>query len=289
MKKGRIIGAVCALSAAAITVSGLFTYSFFTTVNPQQSVSSVQKLAAADVTSADKVEKVQKKETAAKKMNTEKKADTEKKANTEKKITAEKTEKKEAPKEVKKATESKPSGGAIPHQGEKGFCGVVEKDGVTYNIINGEASKVVTEKDKTLSYALKDLSKCTDSSMSKEEKLKKAFKYLQDNYLEGSVRPTTHEGDWVTLYANDLFVGGKGDCFSFGAAFAYMAKGIGYTDVYACNSGGHGWTEINGKLYDAEWSMHSKKYSYYGMSYDEPCDVSYKGAIGWADWTHVAV
>ena len=68
-----------------------------------------------------------------------------------------------------------------------------------------------------------------------------------------------------------------------------MAKAIGYTESYACNSGGHGWAEINGKIYDPEWSMHSRQHSYFGMSYDEPCDVAYKGAIGWADWTHVKV
>lgn len=143
--------------------------------------------------------------------------------------------------------------------------------------------------EEILGYAREALRQCTDSSMSREEKLKRAFKYLQDNYLEGSVRDTYTGDDWARIYAKDLFVGGKGDCFSYGAAFAYMAKAIGYTEAYACNSGGHGWAEVDGKIYDPEWSMHSSKYSYFGMSYDEPCDVGYKGAVGWAEWTHVQV
>ena len=172
---------------------------------------------------------------------------------------------------------------------DKGFCGSVEVNGESWNVINGKATKSVTESDKMLGYALKALAKCTNSSMSKEEKLKAAFKYLQDNYLEGVVRDDYRGVDWPTVYANDLLVKGKGDCFSFGAAFAYMAKGIGYTECYACNSGGHGWAEVNGKLYDPEWSKHSSKYSYFGMSYDEECDVPYKNALGDADWMHVKV
>ena len=63
-----------------------------------------------------------------------------------------------------------------------------------------------------------------------------------------------------------------------------MAKAIGCSDCYACNSGGHGWAEVEGLIYDAEWSMHSKKYSYYAMSYDEPCDVRYASGIAAGYW-----
>lgn len=133
------------------------------------------------------------------------------------------------------------------------------------------------------------VSNCTNSNMTKEEKLKAAFDYLKKNYLEGVNRNDYREMDWPAVYAKDLLIGGKGDCFSYGAAFAYMAKAIGYEESYACNSGGHGWAEVNGKVYDPEWSMHSQKYSYFGMSYDEPCDVAYKGALGTADWMHVKV
>ncbi|MDY3917896.1 MAG: hypothetical protein SOZ59_02695 [Candidatus Limivivens sp.] len=35
-----------------------------------------------------------------------------------------------------------------------------------------------------------------------------------------------------------------------------------------CPSGGHGWVEINGKVYDPDWALVSKVDSYFGMSYD---------------------
>lgn len=131
--------------------------------------------------------------------------------------------------------------------------------------------------------------KCTRKGMTMEEKLYASFHYLKDNYLEGVRRDTYTGPDWPVVYAKDLLIDGKGDCFSFGASFAYMAKAIGYEEVYACNSGGHGWTEIDGKLYDPEWATHSDKYSYYGMSYDEPCYVAYGDALGDEDWMHVKV
>ncbi|MBQ1239536.1 MAG: transglutaminase domain-containing protein [Ruminococcus sp.] len=131
--------------------------------------------------------------------------------------------------------------------------------------------------------------KCTRKGMTMEEKLYASFHYLKDNYLEGVRRDTYTGPDWPVVYAKDLLIDGKGDCFSFGASFAYMAKAIGYEEVYACNSGGHGWTEIDGKLYDPEWATHSDKYSYYGMSYDEPCDVAYGDALGDEGWMHVKV
>ena len=82
-----------------------------------------------------------------------------------------------------------------------------------------------------------------------------------------------------------------GDCYSYGAAFAFMAKAIGYTNVYACNSGGHGWAEVDGKVYDPEWSRHhSSPGSYYGVGYNDPCDVDYKGGISAGEWwMHVKV
>ena len=116
---------------------------------------------------------------------------------------------------------------------------------------------------------------CTDSSMTKEEKLRAAFDYLKNNYLEGLLRDTYVGEDWAKVYAYDMLVKGKGDCFSYGASFAYLAKAIGSNDVYACSTGGHGWAEVEGRVYDPEWSLHSDKYSYFGMTYEEPCDVDY--------------
>ena len=144
----------------------------------------------------------------------------------------------------------------------------------------------MTESDKTLYLACKDVAKWTNSSMTGEEKLKVCFDSIKSDYLEG-VRhnPAYREDDWPVVYANDIFVYGKGDCYSFGSAFAYIGRAIGYTESYAVNSGGHGWAEINGLIYDPEWSMHSQKSTYCGISYDDNVDVPYASAIAdGAEW-----
>lgn len=167
-----------------------------------------------------------------------------------------------------------------------GYCDGVTVDGVDWTVIDGVASTVETESDKTLFLAAKAVGKCTNSSMTKEEKLKSAFDYIKTNYLEGVPHnPPYREDDWHIVYANDIFVRGKGDCYSYGAAFAYMGKAMGCSDCYAVNSGGHGWSEIGGLIYDPEWSMHSNNYPYFAMSYDEKCDVPYKSSISdGAEW-----
>lgn len=161
-----------------------------------------------------------------------------------------------------------------------GYCDGVQIDGEDWVITNGRATKVESDSDACWFSAAKDIAKCTDTSMSKEEKLKAAFEYIKNNYLEG-VRhdPPYQEMDWPVVCANDLFIYGKGDCFSYGAAFAYYGKAIGCDEVYACNSGGHGWAEIEGKFYDPEWDMHNNTYNHFAVSPEDDCDVDYVHAL----------
>ena len=179
------------------------------------------------------------------------------------------------------------STGAIDY----GYCNGVSYKGENWNVINGKATKVSGESAKTLHKALKLVAKVTTSSMTKEQKLRKLFDYIRSNYTEKNPRiPHYHGADWPIIYANDILDNGVGNCFSYASTFAYCAVAIGYTNVYACNSSGHGWAEIDGKVYDPEWSRHRSGYSYYGMSYNEPCDVNYKAGIapGYS-WMHVKI
>ena len=161
-----------------------------------------------------------------------------------------------------------------------GYCDGVNSGGADWNVIEGKATKVESDTDKTLNLALKAVASCTDSKMTREEKLRKCFDYIKTSYLEG-VRhdPPYTEMDWPIVYANDIYVYGKGDCYSYGAAYAYMGKAIGYTEVYACNSGGHGWAEIEGKYYDPEWDIHHNEYNHFGVAPEDPCDVNYSGTL----------
>ena len=170
-------------------------------------------------------------------------------------------------------------------------CEAVSSNGSEWNVINGKATKVSSESDETLNAALKVAAKCTDSSMTKDQKLRACFDYLKTNFLEG-VRhdPPYNEMDWPVVYANDIFIYGKGDCFSYGAAFAYLAKAIGFEETYACNTGGHGWAEVDGKFYDPEWDMHHNEYNHFGVSPGDECDVDYTGGImDGVDWMRIKV
>lgn len=171
----------------------------------------------------------------------------------------------------------------------------VSQNGVDWNVLNGKAYKVNTQEDRTLFRAFKEVDKALKGkdadSLTKSQKLKICFDYVKGAYIEKNPRIPHYNGmDWPVVYANDMFVNGVGNCLSYGAAFAYMAKAIGYEEVYCCHSGGHGWAEIDGLVYDPEWSRHHFTYSYYALSYDTKTDQNYKGAIapGYA-WMHIKI
>lgn len=159
-----------------------------------------------------------------------------------------------------------------------GYCNGLTIDGVDWNIIESRATRVEDEWDACLHSALIDIGKCTNSSMTRDEKLRAAFTYIQDdnNYLEG-VRhdPPYNEMDWPVVCANDLFEYGMGDCFSYGAAFAFYGKAIGCEECYACNTGGHGWAEIDGKAYDPEFDMHDPDYRHFAVAPEDDNNVAY--------------
>lgn len=166
----------------------------------------------------------------------------------------------------------------------------ITQNGKDWNVMSGKATRVKTKSDKTLFRALKVVAKVTDKSMSKSQKLKACFNYTKNAYKELNPRiPHYHGSDWPIIYANDMFVDGAGNCFSYGAAFAYMAKAIGYKNVYCCNSGGHGWAEVDGLVYDPEWSRHHAK-DYYALNYNTTKDPNYKAAIASGySWMHVKI
>lgn len=163
--------------------------------------------------------------------------------------------------------------------------------GKKWNVLNGKASRAKTTKQVTLFRALKLVEKVTKFKGKKSKQLKTCFNYMKNAYVEMNPRiPHFHGRGWTELYANDMFVNGKGNCFSYSTAFAYVAKAIGYKNVYCCNSGGHGWAEINGLIYDPEWSRHHSDNSFYALSYNTKTSNGYKGAISAGySWMHVKI
>jgi hypothetical protein len=179
----------------------------------------------------------------------------------------------------------------------KGILDFSMRDAITWGgkdwvVLNGKAHVVADEEGRTLYRAMKLLNKVVkDRSLPKEKKLKLMWDYCKDAYVEKNPRIPHYKGmDWPIIYANDMLVNGVGNCLSYAAEYCFIAKAIGYDEVYACHSGGHGWAEIDGLIYDIEWSRHNFVYSYYALSYDTKTDQNYKAAIapGYA-WMHVKV
>ena len=158
--------------------------------------------------------------------------------------------------------------------------------------VNGKAMEGMSpESLATLQRAQTVLASITTDSMSKEKKLRTCFEFVK-TYQGAFPRIPHYMGmDWPVVYANDMFLNdGKGNCFSYAAAFAYLAKAIGYKEVYCCSSGGHGWAEIDGLIYDPERNKFDPSYSYYALSYDTKTNVDHKGGIAANEpWMHIKI
>lgn len=130
-------------------------------------------------------------------------------------------------------------------------------------------------------YARNVVDSITSPDMSQEEKLAACFEFTMTEFESTNHPRVPHYtgDDWVYVYAYDMF-GPRhgGNCFSYAAAFSVLAKACGCSDVYACNSGGHGWTEVNGLVYDPE-QYHDTINKIYAYDYSNPSISNYWPAI----------
>ena len=115
----------------------------------------------------------------------------------------------------------------------------------------------------------------TTANMTQQQMLKSTFDYVVNNftYLKRAILDTGAVG-WEEEYAVPMFQNHKGNCYSFAAAYYYLAKNIGYdprtvAGLVGNNRRPHGWVEIDiaGKtyIYDTELTMAKRAagYSYY--------------------------
>ncbi len=143
-------------------------------------------------------------------------------------------------------------------------------NGITLDA-QGRASKSGSNlrKLKLMVAANATVERITSPGMNKMQRLQVCFNYAKKNFKYYTWRQFSPKADWEKDFAEDIFFrGGRGDCFSYGAAFAYLANAVGMKDVYIISSGGHGWAEIKGKVYDPDWALVSNVDSYFKMSYD---------------------
>lgn len=159
--------------------------------------------------------------------------------------------------------------------GKKGFMVTSKKINGIKLKKNGKAKLTAYAKKKlnVLIKAQKIVEKCTKPTMKRYTKLKKVYQYALKHFrFQGS--PTFHySSDWDMRYALQMFDQGHGACYAYGGAFAYLANAVGYNDAYIVSSGGHGWAQVKGNVFDVSWER-ADSHSYFDMDY------SYSGIGG---------
>lgn len=126
----------------------------------------------------------------------------------------------------------------------------------------------------------------TSAQMSQHQMLRAIFDYEVKNnvYLKQDLLEVGQTG-WEEAYAVPFFERGKGNCYSFAAAFYYLAKNIGYdpkavSGLVGSNRRPHGWVEIqlDGTvyIYDTELTMAKRKAGYSSIDLFE---MTYKNAV----------
>lgn len=108
----------------------------------------------------------------------------------------------------------------------------------------------------------------TTPQMSEIEKTRALFNYMVASmeYKRDYATPT---GNWGPQYATEALMTGKGNCYRYAAAYAYLLKTAGldsriaYGQIHAARGGltPHSWTEVNigGIWYTVDCEMHDAK------------------------------
>ncbi|MBO5521220.1 MAG: hypothetical protein J5973_06075, partial [Eubacterium sp.] len=119
----------------------------------------------------------------------------------------------------------------------------------------------------------------TTPQMTPEQKLLACYVWVMDaiTYQRSYDTPA---GDWTKAYAAEAYSTGKGNCYRYAAAFAYLAKGLGY-EARVCTGGiqsvrggltPHGWVEINfggtWLLFDPDMQDTRRGTNYFAVTYE---------------------
>lgn len=147
------------------------------------------------------------------------------------------------------------------------------RKGYRYMAPNGKKlNKKQTAELRAYQNARKVVARITTSDMTKAEKLQRCFTWMQTNGFATQGSLSSGGKYWYAFNANQLFMRRRGNCIPYACAMAYMAKVIGYENVYICSRGTkqqnlHTWTEINGVVYDSYFANRRDADKYYGIKY----------------------
>ena len=124
------------------------------------------------------------------------------------------------------------------------------------------------------SYVDQALAACTNSGMTKAQKLRAAYLYVRDH---GAYLARPHQARGTTAWAEEsalfMFEHKKGNCYCFAGQFLYMARRLGY-NAYVVSGGvgrkdsDHAWVMIceNGVPYiydvELEWGYSAGRYGH---------------------------
>lgn len=167
------------------------------------------------------------------------------------------------------------------------FLRSVTEEGFTFDA-DGRYTTGLPELDRQLAELVREL---TAEDMTQEQKLRILYNYVRDNftYLKRDLVQKGETG-WEPAYAEEFFRLGKGNCYSFSAAFCLLARQLGlpaYTVVGGLGrtNSPHGWVEIplDGTNYmfdpQLDWRyLHDygrKGYDFFKMDPDAPKPVAY--------------
>ncbi len=150
------------------------------------------------------------------------------------------------------------------------------ENGVRWVMENGE---VVIPTSTVMSLAADVVNLSSTKDMTQPKQLEAAFNYIAQNvaYVRSMEVPT---GDWVQSYAANTLGTKSGNCYGYAAAFAYIARGLGYESKVCVGTvesalGGrtaHAWTEVkmgsNWYIFDTEMQA-AKGSGYYKQTADK--------------------
>lgn len=155
---------------------------------------------------------------------------------------------------------------------EKGVLQARKEKSQYYNANGTKMDSLQVQDFETLQRARAIVGQITTPQMTQAQRLKTCFDWvIRKPYV--TRRPFSNFSGWPAVYANDHFVLNGGNCQADAAAFAYMAKALGYKNIYVCaDSDGtyglaHSWAEVDGLVYDPLFAE-AKSYSgNYGVVY----------------------
>jgi len=89
----------------------------------------------------------------------------------------------------------------------------------------------------------------TKPTWSKGEKMSAIWSWMQSNVGYWDVKFHHFDG-WGLYYANHTFANNGGSCEGLGCIWAFLANACGANSCECVASGGHGWAEVDGLVYD---------------------------------------